>query len=219
MSCCSRCQSSGTSEQNYIQNWLLKMGTRFQSWLDSHISSSSRTSYTPQKIFTGMDTTYRRQWIYYWLFHCYCLLAYLASSVNMGQLDFSFLRKKLPLNYLVVNTSSYHNGADVTNQYLYAVVSYSCPHSQNDVPPIRHVRLFLSLASDLSFSRDTITLMTYSKDIFSFRGSGLRFLFVYVVHLPLHLRWFIHWRRRGELDLFFSVVEPASEQRWCCYSC
>lgn len=96
---------------------------------------------------------------------------------------------KLPLNYLVVNTSSYHSGADTLqiNISLYAVVSYSCPHNQNGVPAICHVWFSLSLASDFSFSRHTITLMTCSKDIFSFCGSGLCLLFAYMVHLPLEL--------------------------------
>lgn len=95
----------------------------------------------------------------------------------------------MPLNYLVVNTGSYHNGTDMLqiNILLYAVVSYSCAHNQNDVPAICCVWLFLSLASEFSFIRDTITLMTYSKDIFCFHDGRFFFLFVYMVHLPLEL--------------------------------
>lgn len=83
------------------------------------------------------------------------------------------LRDKLLLNYLVVNTSSYHSGANVLqiNILLYAVVPYSCAHNQNDASDVCHVWLSFSLASD--FSRNPVTLVTYFKDIFSFHDHGL----------------------------------------------
>lgn len=64
-------------------------------------------------------------------------------------------RDKLPLNYVVVNTKSYYNTADMLqiDVLFYAVLSYSCTPNQGDVPAMCHVWLPLSLTRDFTFSK------------------------------------------------------------------